>query len=120
MSEHKPPAEAQILAAAEYPVGLTFDATFDVFAVRLTTLRNSEIHFHIAEGPYAHNETVKVVATLIRPGIFLVSWVEASGATVVHVQDFVQSVLHSHATLPGGNFLRMHAPIRVVGLEIPQ
>ena len=106
--------------AIEYPVGLVFDATFDAFAVRLTTLPNSALNFHIAEGPYAHTETVKVVATLIRPGIFLVSWVEASGATVVHVEDFAKSVLYSHATLPDGTFLRMKAKIRLVQPEIPK
>jgi len=103
--------------ALRYPVGLVFDATFDAFAVRLSTLPNSELNFRIAEGPYAHTETVKVVATMIRPGIFLVSWVEASGATVVHVEDFAKSVLYSHATLPDGTFLRMEAQIRLVQPE---
>lgn len=103
--------------AVDYPVGLIFDATFDAFAVRITTLPNRELSFHIAEGPYAHTETVKVVATAIRPGVFLVSWVEASGATVVHVEDFAQSLLYSHATLPNGTFLRMKAAIRLVRAE---
>jgi hypothetical protein len=120
VSTHEPAVPESISAATQYPVGLVFDATFDAFAVRLTTLPNSEIHFHIADGPYAHKETVKIVATLVRPGIFLVSWVEASGATVVHVEDFAQSVLHSHATLPNGTFLRMAAKIRMVRLDPPK
>jgi hypothetical protein len=120
MSKLNTSALTSISEATEYPVGLVFDATFDAFAVRLTTRPNREIHFHIAEGPFAHDETVEAVATLIRRGVFLVSWVEASGATVVHVEDFAQSVLHSHATLPDGKFLRMKAPIRVVGIEAPQ
>jgi hypothetical protein len=120
MTKYESSGAESISAATEYPVGLTFDASFHAFAVRLTTLANSELHFHIAEGPYAHDETVKVVATLIRPGVFLVSWVEASGATVVHIEDFAQSVLYSHATLPNGKFLRMKAAIDIVGLETPQ
>lgn len=104
--------------ATEYPVGLIFDVTFDAFAVRLTTLPGSELRFHIAVGPYARTETVKIVAKLIRPGVFLVSWVEASGATVVHVEDFAQSVVYSHATLPDGTFLRMQAPLRIARSEM--
>jgi hypothetical protein len=120
MGTHELPVPESISTATEYPVGLVFEVTFDAFAARLTTLPDREVNFHIAEGPYARTETVKVVATLIRPGVFLVSWVEASGATVVHVEDFVRSVLYSHATLPDGTFLRMNAQLRMVGLEIPK
>lgn len=116
MTTHETPSLAE---AIEYPVGVSFDVVFDAFAVRLTTLPGGELRFHIAEGPYARTETVKCVATSIRPGVFLVSWVEASGATVVHVEDFARAVLYSHATLPDGTFLRMHAPLRIVRLENP-
>ena len=109
---------ASLAAATEYPVGLQFDVEFEAFAVRLTTLPNSELRFRIPEGPYARTETVKIVTTLLRPGVFIVSWVEASGATVVHVEDFAQGALYSHATLPDGAFLRMQAPIRVVSHEV--
>jgi hypothetical protein len=109
---------APVAAATAYPVGLQFDVEFEAFAVRLTTLSNSELRFSIAEGPYARTETVKIVTTLLRPGVFIVSWVEASGATVVHVEDFAQGALYSHATLPDGTFLRMQAPIRVVLHEV--
>jgi len=109
---------ASVSGSTEYPVGLEFDVKFDTFAARLTTLPDSELRFHIAEGPYARTETVKIVTTLIRPGVFIVSWVEAGGATVVHVEDFAQGALYSHATLPDGTFLRMQAPIRVVSHEV--
>jgi len=118
MSPHEVIAPESLSTATEYPVGLVFDATFDAFSVRLTTLPNSEIRFHIADGPYARTETVKCVATSIRPGVFLVSWVEASGATVVHVEDFGRSVLYSQATLPDGTFLRMQAPLRIALSEM--
>lgn len=108
---------ASMSDATNYPVGLTFDVTFDAFKVSLTTLPDSAIRFHIPDGPFARTETVKIEVTTIRPGVFLVSWVEASGATVVHVEDFAQGVLHSHATLPDGVFLRMQAPIRLVSLK---
>lgn len=106
--------------ATVFPVDLTFEVKFDAFAVRLTTLPDSKIRFHIAEGPYARTETVKISATLIRPGLFAVSWVEASGATVVHVEDFAQGIIHSHATLPDGAFLRMKGQIHIVSPEAAQ
>lgn len=104
-------------AATEYPAGLRFNVAFEAFSVEITTLPGSALRFHIAEGPYARTETVAINATTIRPGVFLVSWVEASGATVVHVEDFADSMLYSHATLPDGTFLRMQAPLHVVSLE---
>ena len=103
--------------ATEYPIGISFDVAFEAFSVRLTTLSDSELRFHIAEGPYTRTETVKITSSVIRPGLFLVSWVEASGATVVHLEDFAASVIYSHATLPDGTFLRMQAPIHVIDSE---
>ena len=100
--------------ADAYPVGIVFDVMFDAFEVRLTTLPDDHIRFDIAEGPYARTETVKIAATPIRAGVFAVSWVEADGATVVHVEDFERSIVHSYATLPDGLFLRMQVPKRLI------
>jgi hypothetical protein len=111
MTAHQNFLPETISKMTEYPIGIVFDVKFDAFAARLSTLPNSLLRFHIAEGPYAHTETVKIQSTVIRPGVFLVSWVEASGATVVHVEDFAQGCLYSHATLPDGTFLRMRAAI---------
>ena len=91
----------------EYLVGVVFDVVLDPFTARLTTLADYHIRFQIAEGPLAHIETVKIAVKTIRGGIFAVSWQEASGATIVHVEDFGRGFVHSHATLPNGPFLRM-------------
>ncbi len=107
-------ASNQLESAHTYPVGIVFDVVFDAFTARLTTLSDDRMRFHIAEGPYAKTETVKMAANRIRPGVFAVSWVEASGATVVHVEDFERSFVHSYATLPDGSFLRMQGPIHLV------
>ena len=100
--------------ADAYPVGIVFDVMFDAFEVRLTSLPDDLVRFDITEGPYARTETVKIAATLIRAGVFAVSWVEADGATVVHVEDFEHGVVHSYATLPNGPFLRMQGPMRFI------
>ncbi len=103
--------------ADAYPVGIVFDVVFEAFTARLTTLPDEHICFHIADGPYAHTETAKIAVSQIRTGVFAVSWVEASGATVVHVEDFERGVVHSYATLPDGSFLRMQGPIRLISKE---
>lgn len=103
-----------IRRAEEYPVGVAFDVIFDAFKVRLTTLSDDRLRFEIAEGPYARTETVRIAVTPIRPGVFAVSWVEAEGATVVHVEDFQRGIMHSYATLSDGSFLRMQGPIHFI------
>ncbi len=100
--------------ADQYPTGLVFDVTFKEFSARLTTLPNSKMQFHIDNGIYAKTEVVNMAADCIRTGIFLVSWTESSGATVVHVEDFVKNTICSHATLPDGTFLRMHGEMNIV------
>lgn len=117
MTTHETAIPSSLAAATEFPVGLAFDISFEAFSVRLTALPNGELRFHIPDGPFARTETVKITTTLIRPGVFLVSWIEAGGATVVHVEDFANAILYSHATLPDGTFLRMQAPIRLASAE---
>ena len=110
-------SEPSVADATAYPAGLVFDVSFQEFSARLTVLSPDRLRFEIAEGPYANAEEVAIVATSIRPGLFLVSWVERSGATVVHVEDFAQGRIHSQATLADGTFLRMAGPLRVASTE---
>lgn len=112
------PAQDALVDGTRYPTGLVFGVSFDEFSVRLTTLPGAKLRFHIADGPYARTEEVAIVATLIRPQVFLVSWVENSGATVVHVEDFAEKTLHSHATLPDGTFLRMQGPLKIISQPV--
>jgi hypothetical protein len=49
-------------------------------------------------------ETVGIVVTRIRPGLYMVTWQEASQATVVHIEDFDQGVVYTNVTLPDHTF----------------
>ncbi|MCW5963634.1 MAG: hypothetical protein KIT83_06325 [Bryobacterales bacterium] len=111
------PVSDSLRRADVYPVGVVFDVVFDAFRVRLTTLPDDHIRFDIAEGPYARTEAVRIAATPIRAGVFAVSWVEADGATVVHVEDFERAVVHSYATLPNGSFLRMQGQMHFISQQ---
>ncbi|TCP30098.1 nuclear transport factor 2 family protein [Sphingomonas sp. BK235] len=101
------------MSVARYPVGQEMNVTYPDFKVSLQLHSVTQMSFDIAEGPFAHKETVSIQVLPLTSGIFLVSWVEESGATVTNVQDFDRGVVHSFVTLPGGRFLRMVGSIEV-------
>lgn len=53
----------------------------------------------------AHTETYS--ATQVRPGVFWVTWQEADGTTVSHVEDFENDVVHASITTPAREFLTL-------------
>ena len=53
----------------------------------------------------ASTETYR--ATCIRPGVFMVTWKEADGITVTHVEDFENGIVHASITLPDHSFLNL-------------
>lgn len=101
------------MSVAGFPVGQEMDVTYPDFKVSLQLHSVTQMSFDIAEGPFAHKETVSIQVHPLSNGVFLVSWVEESGATVTNVQDFDRGVVHSFVTLPGGRFLRMVGSIEV-------
>lgn len=52
-------------------------------------------------------QAVRYTATLIRPGVFMVTWTEADHTTVTHVQDFEAGVVHTNITRPDHRFLNL-------------
>ena len=97
----------------EYIVGETwlFDIGVAIIEQRYDSI--SSMHYRVASGPrIGMEETVAIEVQLIRPGVFLVSWQEADGITVVHVEDFDENSFYSHATMPGGQFNRVHGKMR--------
>lgn len=102
------------MSISRYPVGLTLDVTFEPFSATLTLLSETRLRFEINDGPFARTETVDTEVVSLGNSLFMVSWSEASGASVTHVQDFDRGVIHSNATLPDGQLLRMTGPIVIV------
>jgi predicted SnoaL-like aldol condensation-catalyzing enzyme len=101
------------MALSHYPVGLEMDVTFDVFTATLTLISDAQLKFEIKDGPFAHSETVDIHVVPLGNSLFAVSWKEATGASVTHVQDYDRGVIHSHAALTDGQFLRMSGPIKI-------
>jgi predicted SnoaL-like aldol condensation-catalyzing enzyme len=90
-----------------FPIGQEMDVTYPNFKVSLTLLSGTQLTFEIKVGPFARTETVDIQVVPIGNSIFAVSWQEKDGATVTNVQDYDRGVIHSWATLPDGQFLRM-------------
>ena len=90
-----------------FPVGLEMDVSYPEFQVSLTLLSTTRLKFEIKEGPFARTEIVDIQVIPLGNSIFAVSWQEMDGATVTNVQDYDRGLIHSHATLPTGEFLRM-------------
>jgi hypothetical protein len=84
-------------------VGRTYLADLGQLRVRLTYDSATAMTFTVLTGaglaPDGHTETVEVAITDIRPDVYLVSWREDSGATVVHVEDVANATLHSTVTI---------------------
>lgn len=90
-----------------FPVGLAMDVSYPRFRVGLTLLSTAKLRFEIKDGPFARTETVDIHVVPLGNCLFAVSWQEKDGATVTNVQDYDRGLIHSHATLPDGRFLRM-------------
>ncbi|HEY0924500.1 nuclear transport factor 2 family protein [Rheinheimera pacifica] len=96
-----------------FPVGLAMDVSYPNFQVSLTLLSVSQLKFEIKEGPFARTEIVDIQVIPLGNSMFAVSWQEKEGATVTNIQDYDSAVVHSFATLPDGQFMRMTGPFTV-------
>jgi predicted SnoaL-like aldol condensation-catalyzing enzyme len=96
-----------------FPVGLEMDVSYPDFQVSLALLSATQLRFDIKEGPFARVETVDIQVASLGNSLFTVSWQEKDGATVTNVQDYDRGLIHSYATLPGGQFLRMTGTLSI-------
>lgn len=101
------------MSTDRFPVGLKMEVSYPGFQVSLALLSATQLSFEIKEGPFARSETVDIQVVPLGNAIFAVSWQEQDGATVTNVQDYDRGLVHSFATLPGGQFLRMTGTIEI-------
>jgi predicted SnoaL-like aldol condensation-catalyzing enzyme len=96
-----------------FPVGMELDVAYPTFKVSLTLLSTTQLMFEIKDGPFARTEIVDIHVVPLGNSLFAVSWQEKDGATVTNVQDYDRGLIHSHATLVDGQFLRMTGALSV-------
>lgn len=94
-----------------FPVGLEMDVIYPNFQVSLRLISNNQLRFEIKDGPFARAEFVDIQVVPLGNSIYAVSWQEEDGATVTNVQDYDRGLVHSYATLPDGQFLRMSGTV---------
>jgi len=85
----------------------TFPAIGHVYEARF-----GDLAFHLqfdADGGtnFAKAEAVRYRAMGIRPDVFMVTWTEADGTTVTHVEDFENGIVHTNITRPDLSFLNL-------------
>ncbi|MDB5099211.1 MAG: uncharacterized protein JWM80_3632 [Cyanobacteria bacterium RYN_339] len=64
--------------------------------------------------PITDGETVKIAVTPIRPGVFMVTWQESDGTTVVHVEDYENGQLWTNIGTADHKFLNLHGTLKIV------
>lgn len=70
------------------------------------------IRYAIVAGPYAGaSGEARCEWRQIREGIYAISWQEADGATVVHIDDFIEGRSQAFFTATDLKFHRMQGPV---------
>jgi len=96
-------------------VGHVYEANFGSWVHHLRFESETVMTLTNVDGPFEGNsETVQIVITLIRQGIFMISWQEADQTTVVHVEDYENGIVHTNVTKPRGSFIRFSGTLKKV------
>ena len=64
--------------------------------------------------PITDGETVKIAVTPIRPGVFMVTWQEGDGTTVVHVEDYENHILFTNIGTADHKFYNLKGTMKIV------
>ena len=99
------------MTTAAFPaLGCTYRANYGERVYRVA-FSNDGKTLRWAEDAAPDFEAVAVTETYravpIRPAVFMVTWKEADGTTVTHVEDFDSSTVHAAITLPDHTFLNL-------------
>ncbi len=87
-------------------IGHVYEANFGSWVFHLYFKSKTVMTITNVAGPLnGTSETVQIAVTLIRPGVFMISWQEADKTTVVHIQDFENGIVHTNVTEPNGVFI---------------
>ena len=99
-------------------VGNEFLVDFGMAKATLDIQSENSLRFTITEkngNEVNISETVEIEMTEIRPQLFIVTWQEKNGNTVMQVQDYEKGIVHSNWTLPNGEFIHQKGTLKAVG-----
>jgi hypothetical protein len=98
-----------------YPmIGKKYYIKFPTMSFYLNFISDTRLEFIVERSPdlppgSAH--TVDITIQPLRDGLYLVSWQEASGNTIVHVEDFNEHQVYAFLTMKDSQFIRQVAPM---------
>jgi hypothetical protein len=98
-----------------YPmIGKKYQVTFPTMSFVLHFISDKQLEFIVEKSPDlapGSKHTVNIEIQALRDGLYAVSWQEASGNTVVHIEDFKDHRVHAFLTMKDMYFIRQDAPL---------
>ena len=98
-----------------YPmIGKKYYVKFPTMSFYLSFISETELQFIVEcspDLPPGSSHTVNITIQPLRDGLYLVSWQETSGNTVVHVEDFKEHRVHAFLSMKDARFIRQDAPL---------
>ena len=98
--------------AGEELAGRSFDMDLGSLVPRLSYLEGGKARLYLKGHGFVVDEVIDVDIAAVRPSVFVVSWIEASGNYIVQVQDHERNVVHNRARLSHGTVLSLEGVIR--------
>ena len=95
-------------------IGKKYHVKFPSMSYFLHFLDESRLKFIVEKSPDlppGSSHTVAITIAPLRDELYMVSWQEASGNTVVHIEDLKEHRVHAFLTMKSGLFIRQDAPL---------
>ena len=93
-------------------IGQVLEITFPTFTPRITIRSERELTVEIIVGdPFS--DTVEYQAVRVRDDLYILSWQEHIGSTIVHMLDFTSHTAYTAITPAKGGFKRLVGRIEV-------
>ena len=99
----------------QYPmIGKRYYVKFPTMSFYLNFISDKKLEFVVDQSPdlpkgSAH--TVDITIKPLRDELYLVSWQEQNGNTIVHLEDFKKHQVHAFLTLKNLTFIKQTAPL---------
>lgn len=95
-------------------IGKKYHVQFPTMSFYLNFTSETQLQFiveHSPDLPPGSAHTVGITIQPLRDGLYLVSWQEKSGNTVVHIEDFNEHQVYAFLTMKDLRFVRQIAPL---------
>jgi hypothetical protein len=99
-------------------IGKKYHVKFPSMSFFLDFLDETRLRFIVEKSPDlppGSSHTVAITVEPLRDELYMVSWQEASGNTIVHIEDLKNHEVHAFLTMKNGLFIRQDAPLLEVG-----